>query len=235
MKRRKRLFTPAERYAVIVTHGQQCYLCRAPIDMSSFHVDHIIPEQLLDKPERLAEVLESLGRPSDFDVNSFENWLPACGPCNILKRELVFEPSGVVQVSLQNAASKAGEAREASRRVVRNQELGRALNTLQRSAISEPLPETLRAELLPLLVDFADHMPPDDATDAVRVTPTYSVPLHELLKDDGATALVRGPVGVGAGPSPERDVAPAMRCGVCGALFFHGTRCVTCGAQDDGD
>ncbi len=234
-KRRKHAFTPAERYAVMITHGQQCYLCRTPIDMSTFHVDHIIPEHLLDTPDRLTEVLELLGRPSDFNINSFANWLPACGPCNVRKRGLVFEPSGIAQANLQMAASKAVEAEKAATRVVGRQELAKALNTLQRWPKTEPLPDEIEDQLLPLLVDFAQHVSRSGLDAVIRVTPTYSVPLYELLKDDGATAVVRGPFGVGGGPSPERGIAAAMTCGVCGERFFNGTRCVLCGAQDDGD
>lgn len=150
-KRRKRGFTPAERYAILVTHGDRCYLGGEPIDMLTFQVDHVIPEELLDDPPRLVEVLEQLGRKSDFDVNSFENWLPACAPCNNRKRADVFEPSPMVQLALQRASGGADAAREASARTVRTQELAKATNTLMRSASDGPLSAEVKRTLRPLL------------------------------------------------------------------------------------
>lgn len=89
-------FSAAVRYAIFKTHGDRCYICKVPIDMASFQVDHVIPEALLQEPARLQEVLHALGRPADFNVNSFENWLPACAPCNNGKRALVWEHSLLV-------------------------------------------------------------------------------------------------------------------------------------------
>lgn len=234
-KRHKRDFSPAERYAVLSTHGPRCYIGGEPIDMLTFEIDHVIPEELLDHPDGLAEVLTQLGRPSDFGINSFGNWLPACGPCNKRKSAAVFEPSPLIQLHLQNAAGKAPQAQQACQVVVRNQELGKAVVTLMRWAAEEPLPEKVRAEIRPLLEDFVGRIPRDSAGDIVRVTPKYSLPLYELLSDDGRLAVVRGPFGVGGGPSTGVDVGPRMRCGSCGGQFFNGTRCVACGAQDDGD
>ena len=78
----KRRFTPFERLAVFVTHDEKCYLCNRPLDLLTMEVDHVIPESLQDNPKRLVEVVRLLGRPGDFDVNSYANWLPACRSCN---------------------------------------------------------------------------------------------------------------------------------------------------------
>ncbi len=107
MARSKYHFSAAERYAVFTVHGENCYLCHEPINLKTMEVDHIIPESLLDDPVRLTVILKDLGRPGDFDLNSFANWMPACRSCNGTKRATVFEPSPVVQLVLQNAAGKA--------------------------------------------------------------------------------------------------------------------------------
>lgn len=78
----KKIFTPAERYAVYTTHGEKCYLCTRPVDLASMQVDHIIPESLLDEPDRLAEVLDKFRLPREFDLNSYANWMPSCSQCN---------------------------------------------------------------------------------------------------------------------------------------------------------
>jgi 5-methylcytosine-specific restriction endonuclease McrA len=86
-------FTPAERYAVFTVHGEKCYLCHKPINLRTMEVDHLIPESLKDDPVRLAAVLVALGRQLNFNLNTYDNWLPACGRCNNEKRNNIFEPS----------------------------------------------------------------------------------------------------------------------------------------------
>ena len=69
-------FSAAERAAVFTLPGEKCYLCATPLDLKTMQVDHVIPESLLADAKRLSAAIVSLGRPKDFDVNSFENWLP---------------------------------------------------------------------------------------------------------------------------------------------------------------
>jgi hypothetical protein len=101
-----------------------------PIDMRGFEVDHVIPESLLDEPERLAKVLNDLGRPDTFNVNSFENWLPACGPCNNSKSSYPWDPSPLIQRRLQDAARRAPKARAMAESTIQKAQLTKALNTL---------------------------------------------------------------------------------------------------------
>jgi 5-methylcytosine-specific restriction endonuclease McrA len=75
-------WSAAERAAIFSVHGEKCYLCSKPVILKTMEVDHIIPETLLAKPEELRRVLALLGRLPTFEVNSFENWLPACRTCN---------------------------------------------------------------------------------------------------------------------------------------------------------
>jgi hypothetical protein len=232
-------FSLAERHAVFTAHGPRCYIGREPIDMSSFHVDHVIPESLSKNEPRLKQVLVDLGRPSDFDVNSFENWLPACPSCNVLKGETVWDPSLLVQLALQAAASKADSARSHAAATVRNQEVGKALATLRRAYEQDDLDEKWKAQIRPLVEDYAAHrqpegeaLSPEPKPSVVKLTPTYSVPLYEVLSDDGFVRTVKGPYGVGGGPSVSRQQHAAPGCS-CGSLYFNGARCVLCGAMDD--
>jgi len=103
-------FSPFERFAVFLCHGERCYMCSCPLDLKTMEVDHVIPESLQNDPARLADVLASFSRPTTFSLNSYENWMPSCRPCNGKKLALVFEPTPLIQAVLQKAASKAGEA-----------------------------------------------------------------------------------------------------------------------------
>ena len=67
------------------------------------------------------------------------------------------------------------------------------------------------------------------------LTPSQSVPLVEVLSDDGMLATARGPHGFGGGPSLRSNSGPGAACWRCGSTFWNGTRCIACGAQNDGD
>src|SRR5690625_1481713 len=100
-------FNVHQRYAIFTVHGERCYLCGRPIDLQTMQVDHIIPETLAENSGKLAATLEALGRPATFNVNSYENWLPSCAPCNNRKRDSVFEPAPIILIELDRAARRA--------------------------------------------------------------------------------------------------------------------------------
>jgi hypothetical protein len=218
-------FSAHERYAVFTVHGEKCYLCGTPLDLLTMQVDHVIPESLLDRPERLSQVLAALGRPAGFSLNSYENWMPACGPCNRRKLDTAFDPSPIVQIVLQRAAARSTAAREAEAKTVTSAQLSRAVNLIQRMAREGPLDTSTLAILRPLVVD-GDVL----RTEANRGTPVRILPMFSVLSDDGNIKIVKGPYGVGGGPS---NPSPQMRCPSCGNAAFNGARCVMCGAMDD--
>ncbi|WP_210250197.1 hypothetical protein, partial [Microvirga aerophila] len=86
-------------------------------------VDHVIPEHLLDHPKELEEVLHQLGRAKTFNVNSYENWLPACGPCNNRKRGSIFSPAPIVIIELDKASQKSSEAAALAAKIVTQRDL----------------------------------------------------------------------------------------------------------------
>jgi hypothetical protein len=202
-----------------------CYLCGRPLDFMSMQVDHVIPESLEDRPEDLRAVLEKLGRPADFSIQSYENWMPACGPCNGRKLNIAFEPSGWVQMTLQRVAMRAPKARELEQQAVTKRQIGNALSVLQRIGVEAPMDPKVEAEMRELL----------DASDKLRTTERQGkelrlAPLITVLQEKGGITIVRGPYGVGGGPT---NPSPAMRCGVCGNPYFNGARCVICGNLDE--
>jgi hypothetical protein len=124
-------FSPHERLAVYTVHGYRCYQCGTPVYLLPGIVDHVIPESL-EGTEDLANVLHELGRPPDFSVNSYENWMPCCSPCNGRKSDKVWESSPRVQLLLQDAAGKADLAREIEATSVARHTTSKAINTLER-------------------------------------------------------------------------------------------------------
>ena len=91
----KHTFSEAERYAVWLHHAKRCWLCTVPLELIATTVDHVIPESLMDNPVALQNAIELYGLPASFNVNGFENWLPAHSHCNQAKggRELQYVPA----------------------------------------------------------------------------------------------------------------------------------------------
>lgn len=224
----KRAFSPSERFAVHVTHGEKCYVCSKPLDFQSMEVDHVVPESLEGNPIRLAQVLRDLGRPDDFAIQSFANWLPACRRCNGKKLDTVFEPSLLVQLCLQGAAKHAAKAAALAEEVVTDRKISNALGVLQRADEKGLLTEATRNAIVPLIEFQTTHRAPEVVGEPIRLTP-----LFEVLSDNGHIQVVRGPYGVGGRPTSSAGFSP-QGCVNCGSTAaWNGVRCVICGQVDD--
>ncbi len=167
-------FSSSERYAVYTVHGEKCYLCRKPIDLDSMQVDHLIPESLLLDPVALAGALALLGRPTDFDLNSFANWMPACVPCNMQKSDAVFDPSLLIQNSLQQAARLANRAAKLASDVVSNQQVSRLLNLLMRMQEQNSLPPSAIEKLAIFHIQHRNH---ESAATPIRLSQDHAIAL----------------------------------------------------------
>ena len=213
------------------------YICGKSVDLTTMEVDHIIPESLEDEPDRLAEVLRELGRPADFALNSYANWLPSCKPCNGLKSDIVFDPSLIVQLLLQKVAKKAAKAEQVASETLSNRKISRLLNDLVRANDSGQLDETAKETLrrlfapkedLRTLLEFVEHRREPALVGAVlRLGPQLEV-LHER---DGLR-IIKGPYGIGTRPI-ARDLHPSFACPRCGPTAWEEARCVGCGTMDD--
>lgn len=285
---RKHAFTAAERFAVFNTHGDRCYLGGEQLIATTFEVDHILPEALLQTPLEREEVLSAFDLPADFDLNDFGNWLPACRPCNGRKRKQVFRPTPIIQLEIDRARSKAESARKRAQRAVSEKDLANAVVKLAKAHDMTHLPEgyeevgvatmilakahasgglpeayqelarkakevvsvpdNFEVWAAPVIDDYvAEHaagiiqearVDTDRGvtpSQRLRLTPSQSVPLFEVLSDDGIVATARGPYGVGGGPSLQSNPGLGAGCWSCGLQFWNGTRCVACGSQNDGD
>ncbi len=224
-------FNQRERHAVYTVHRQRCYVCGQALTMKTVQIDHVVPKHVGHDAQRLKEVCDDLGLPADFDVNSYENWLPACAECNGKKREMVWKPSLLAQVVLQRAVERAPKAREVASRLVSDRKIASAVAVLAAADEDDELPDDTKEQLRPLLEAYVQDRAEENADDPVRVTPNYTVPLYEILSDDGRIVTVKGPYGVGGGPSSV--ASPGMRCSSCGLPYFSGARCVICGMMDD--
>ncbi|MEY8689050.1 MAG: hypothetical protein AB9M53_04110 [Leptothrix sp. (in: b-proteobacteria)] len=195
--------------------------------MATFHVDHVLPEHLEKSPEDLKSAIKSYSLPESFDLNSFENWLPACGSCNNAKSGAVFEALPIFAVQLNKAADKAEKARALAAEIRSKQQISRAITVLEAAQAEGTLSEVQFSRLRPLVEYHNEHREPELANTTVRLAP-----LLEVLSQNGELVTVRGPYGIGAG----RVNPPAygnFRCPACGHSAWNGARCVVCGLLDD--
>ena len=225
MKRRQ--FIDVERYAVFTVHGERCYMCGIPLDLLTMEVDHILPASLADDPAKLRAITNTLGLPDDFALESFANWLPTCGRCNNRKRDLVFESTPIVQVELQKAAGKAARAAELATKTATDRQLAKAWNTIKRGAVNGELNEKLVRQIR----EFSEfHVAARE--EEMKGEPIHLTPLIEVLSDNGQIRIIKGPFGVGGGPS-NPSIFGNARCAACGHAAWNGARCVVCGEMDD--
>lgn len=240
-------FSVHERWAIFSVYGQHCYLCRCPIDFRSMEVDHILPEKLLDCPSELQTLLKSFGLPSNFNLNSYGNWLPACRPCNQKKSSTPFEPTPLIQLELQRAKKLASKASAVEDEGVTNKKLSNAFAVIERAAESKHLKPD---EVAPLLASYLKANPDLEklVRDELLTTKLAfdlgpSEPLAELRISSANTAviastgikIIHGRHGQGFAPRDSNPDA-SFYCGHCGSLGpWNGARCMSCGYLDDGD
>ncbi|MGE8327107.1 hypothetical protein [Pseudomonas urmiensis] len=126
----KQSFTAAQREAIWLAHSRKCAYTRELLDVSNFHIDHIIPETLSEKPVLLKQTLTQLGLSSDFDLFGWENLLPCRPGANLQKSATVFEPAHV-HFFLGVASSKKEEVIDHLDKIERRKNRGRAIVLLQ--------------------------------------------------------------------------------------------------------
>lgn len=125
-------FSAAQREAIWNAHSCKCAYTRELLDVSNFHIDHIIPETLNEKPKLLAEKLSLLGLPLDFDLLGWENLIPCRPGANLQKSATVFEPAHV-HFFLGVAAAKKQEIINNLLKIERRKIRGRVIILLQQS------------------------------------------------------------------------------------------------------
>jgi len=202
-------------------------MCREPIDLITMEVDHVLPESLLNDVPALQRVLRDYGLPANFDLQSFENWMPACRPCNGRKKARIFEATPKIQLELQIAREKAPQAAELAKKRIDAKSISRAWNTIKRADVSGELP----SEIHDAIAEFVLFHTPVRAPDAVGA-PIQLTPLVQVLSEKDGIRVVRGPYGVGSGPTGP-FVDSRVSCPTCGHVAWNGARCVVCGEMSD--
>lgn len=78
------------RIAIWRAHAKKCLYCGELINFGELDIDHVIPETLKDDSVELARIVAEFGLPSEFNLNSILNLVPAHRRCNIAKSGQLF-------------------------------------------------------------------------------------------------------------------------------------------------
>jgi 5-methylcytosine-specific restriction endonuclease McrA len=83
-------FLTLERAAIWEAHDKRCIYCGELISFTDLHIDHILPEELVDKHDELDRIKYEYDLESEFSINSYYNWVPAHSSCNLRKSNIKF-------------------------------------------------------------------------------------------------------------------------------------------------
>jgi 5-methylcytosine-specific restriction endonuclease McrA len=86
----KHVFSPDERYIVYLADGGKCFWCGQPLTFRDVQVDHVFPENLLEKNETLQQIKTDYALGEDFKINGFENWVTCHQGCNLRKSDSIL-------------------------------------------------------------------------------------------------------------------------------------------------
>ena len=223
-------FKQSERFAVWKTHGEKCFWCAEPLCLQETTVDHILPEKLFNKEDEFTRVKLLFGLGDEFNINGYENWVPAHQHCNGAKRDTIFKASEVMLAILERVAAKAPKALEYQQRIENNARIGEALSKVQVLYDEEKI---TKEDLLAIFSD--DDIQEQELSERleeliIRVHPSWQVVSvnNEMATVTNGRVAGRTPVG--------KNVHPSWACPNCGAYGpWSGARCLSCGMLSDGD
>lgn len=75
------------RIALLGAWGDKCAWCRTAIALTEMQVDHVVPQSL--RGTDLADALQALDQPADYNLGRTYNLVPSCRRCNRFKGDRV--------------------------------------------------------------------------------------------------------------------------------------------------
>lgn len=168
-------FSAAQREAIWIAYNKKCAYTSELLDISNFHIDHIIPESLADNPVEFDRVRTVLGLPEDFDLYGYGNLLP-CRPGANLKKGAQVLDLAHTHFFLGIASSRIAEIIANLDRIEKRKNAGKALILLQQCLEKGELSPSDIANILTDHVDepeeifhLIERMEFSDATDVQSI------------------------------------------------------------------
>ncbi len=226
---KKYRFAKNERYAVWFHHGQVCFWCGEPLRLQEVTIDHMIPENILDKPDQLEQTKKLFGLPHDFEVNDFCNWLPCHDRCNKSKGKHAPPSVPLYKSILDKLISEASKVRATATRIKedanRDRLLGKVMMALENDVISLGDIHNLMSDL-----DEADA---DIGALKKEIIKNFDSGRWEIVALHGNIATVTDGRFGGIVPI-VRNPDITWECPNCGCYGpWSGVRCLTCGQMSD--
>ncbi len=88
----KQKFSPEFREAIWTAHNRKCVYTDSLLNVSNFHIDHIIPERFATNHDEFKKLTTSIKLDDSFDILGCENLLPCQPEANRRKGGEVFDP-----------------------------------------------------------------------------------------------------------------------------------------------
>jgi hypothetical protein len=132
-------FSATEREAIWLAWTRKCGYTREPLDVSDFHIDHIVPEHVADNAEEFARVKVQLSLPDAFDVRSYYNLIPCRSRANLQKGGITFDANRTnffLGVAAEKVAAIERHKAEIDRRNIRGKAIILLQQCLERQEIS---------------------------------------------------------------------------------------------------
>jgi hypothetical protein len=218
-----------QRLALLQAWGEQCAWCGRPIFFTEMEVEHIIPKSL--KGEKLAHALELHALAEHYDVNSLENLVPSCGPCNTGKGKRLAPTTPAVSLLLDTACERAASIASTAAELAKKAKVEKAAAVVLASAEEvadeaalRAAAEVLNAELREVTGEPVHRLHPllGLVHDPDRWT-VVSGTEHAITVADGHTGGI-----IGKGPTFQ-----CSRCGSHGP--WNGIICMSCGNREAPD
>lgn len=226
----KKKFSTAERYAIWKSLGPKCAWCKTPVEYSDCHIDHIIPESLLEEQENLKMVLTKYSLDEDFELNSFKNWVPVHPSCNLTKGDDVIEGAPIFLELLKKVDDKESETKKIFDKWATQNKTAKLITVIEREAEKGSLDKTTVSQIFAGIND--NDEPVAGLTGSTINNQVFYVPSTEIWSvvgsNNGLYELQKGEV-TGSAPIKPAD-HPELLCQNCKHYGpWDGNKCLTCG------
>lgn len=79
------------RLAIWRAYNRQCFYCGRPVEWPELEIDHILPQALATRPDKLLSLTKRLGLGRDFSLDNLQNCVPTHQNCNRRKLDTVYD------------------------------------------------------------------------------------------------------------------------------------------------
>ncbi len=153
-------FNAAEREAIWLAHSKKCAYTRRLLDVSNFHIDHVLPMSLAKDVTLLNSIIKEYDLPDNFNIRGYENLLPCHPTVNLQKGDLLLDQT---RYYLSIAASKKASVETNIKNIEKRDARGRAI-------------------LLLLQCLKRGDLTPNEISEILQQHPERSEPIFELIE-----------------------------------------------------